>query len=167
MNNRAPVDWRSRYPDHHEGVPGRQLDDDLLSLDERAAAHRVATMALCRHLQRATLVGNPAPIVRRMWDRLTRPEVGDLVVETTLGLQFTREHTRAMGYLLAAREEWYESAAEWAIFEAEYPEDAYEDNRATDDAWYIQYGPNPGDVCRWTNCEFMTVPIDPRMFDER
>jgi hypothetical protein len=33
------------------------------------------------HLYRATLVGDPAPVVRRMLDWMRRPQPGDLVME--------------------------------------------------------------------------------------
>jgi hypothetical protein len=34
-----------------------------------------------------------------------------------------------------------------------------------DHAWYVQYGNDPGDVCRWVNCDFLAIPTDPREFD--
>jgi hypothetical protein len=34
-------------------------------------------------LQEACLVGNPAPVVEEMWQRMKEPQVGDVVLETT------------------------------------------------------------------------------------
>lgn len=157
------------YPDHHEGIAGRQLDPDgLLSLDERALPCRLTLMAVAQHLRRACMVGQPAPIVARMEDRTRAVQLGDLVVEVTVGLSPRTDRDRrvkAFGYLVAHRDEWSDSEADWKAFAQEDPEWAFPDNRATDHAWYIQYGPDPADVCRWTNCQLMMVPVDLDMFD--
>jgi hypothetical protein len=148
------------YPDHHDGIVGRQLNNNLLGLDDRAQAHREAIRALAFHLQDATGVGNPAPVVARMGERLRSPVVGDLVVETSTRRRQTDLRIESMGYLLATREEWYDSEADWAALIEEYPEEDTDDNRSTDTAWYVQYGPDPRDVCRWVNCSFLVIPIE-------
>lgn len=160
------TDWTHRYPDHRESIAGQQLDPDGLLADERHVESFDLIMALCRHLMTAILVGHPAPIVAEMDARMRSPQVGDLVVEWTAlnhRLDFDRR-VKGFGYLLAIREEWFDSAAEWAAFEVDDPECATESNRATDTAWYVQYGPNPTDVCRWTNCQFVVVLADPDLF---
>lgn len=151
------------YPDHHEGITGRPLDPDgLLSLDMRAVPGREAVAALAKHLMTACMVGRPAPIVAAMGQRLRTPAPGDLVIERGRGMSRRSDldtRIKALGYLIEHRDEWYDSAADWRAFELEDPDNATEDNRSRDHAWYIQYGPDPADVCRWTNCDFLMVPI--------
>jgi len=66
-----------------------------------------------------------------------------------------------MGYFLAEREEWAQTDESWGSFKAGEVEAGYEvseEDRITDKASYIQYGPNPEDVCRWTNCRVWAIP---------
>lgn len=148
------------YKQPREGVKGIDRDDWLLSLDEAAVAHRDALRAVVYHLWSATLIGNPAPIVRHMYERISHPRVGDLVIETSGIFRFRDDletRTQALGILLEHRREWWHTDEEWA---RELAEEPYEDERPTEDAWYVQYGSSAEDVCRWTNCDFITVPID-------
>lgn len=151
----------------HENVTGvARTGDDLISLDERAIAHRNALIVMAHHLRDATMVGNPAPAVERVGNRLRTPLVGDLVVEVTAFYRHRRDPDTALkgfGYLVERRREWWTTDEEW---EREKAEDGGLDDsdRSTDEAWYIQYGPEPVDICRWTNCEFYVVPIDPDEF---
>jgi hypothetical protein len=170
------------YPQPREGITGTPRDsDDLLSLDEKAVPRRflMAGMAAC--IRTACLVGSPAPVVARMWQRMKDPQPGDLVVETST-IYRNDEDTRikAFGILIAHRVEWDQTDEEWAgVIEEEraaheeflrgpysHPGDGPFDpsrcERLTDHAWYVQYGPQPADVCRWVNCEFMAIPSDPR-----
>lgn len=145
-------------PDHHAGIQGVDRADDLLSLEDSALAHRDALTTVAFHLHGAMLVGNPAPKVRGMWERVREPQIGDFVVEVTRG-HYSKDpdlRRKAFGVLLATREEYTTTDAQWAELIAEYPE---EDERLTDTAWYIQYGSAGRDVCRWTNCRFYMVPI--------
>lgn len=131
----------------HEDVPaacGRE--DYLLSLDPRAVAHRDALIAMARHLADVSLVGNPAPVAARMGERIRAPQRGDLVVETSALASSADADTRlrGLGVLLDHRDE---------------PLAAPIGATVVDHAWYVQYGPNPEDVCRWTNCEFIALPL--------
>lgn len=136
--------------------------DDLLSLDERAMPVREALVTMAAHLSRACMVGNPAPIVRDMGERIYRPQVGDLVVEvtTTFAHRRRRDDTwyRGFGFLVEHRREWAHIDEEWARLVAEDPYAYDADDRAMEEAWYVQYGPAPVDVCRWTNADFVVVP---------
>jgi hypothetical protein len=157
---------RSNLKQPREGITGVQRDDFLLSLDEKAVAHRDALIAMARHLQTASLVGNPAPVVQRIYERIKNPQPGDLVVESSTGVR-TRDldtRTKAFGILIEHRNEWWETDAEW---EAQKRAEGWDDDedRRVDHAWYIQYGNDPGDVCRWVNCDFLAIPIDPKAFD--
>jgi hypothetical protein len=173
--------YRGRtFPEPREGITGAvRTEDDLLSLEDAALPRRRMMIAIARHLREATTVGNPAPIVQRMSERMRDPQPGDLVVETSRTIWGRRGlEIEGFGILLAHREEWNETDEEWAaVIEQEraehekflrgpysVPGDADEpwepDERITDHAWYVQYGPAEGDVCRWVNCEFMAIPID-------
>lgn len=151
----------------HEDIIGiDRTGDDLLSLDMRAVAHRQALTAMARHLMDAVSVGNPAPVVRRMSERIRSPQVGDFVLEWMVGLSRRSDldtRIKAHGYLVEKRQEWWTTDEEW---EQRKAEEGWEDDeeRSTDVAWYVQYGPDPVDVCRWTNCSFIMVPIDPAEF---
>jgi hypothetical protein len=150
------------YPQPHEGITGTDRGDSwLLSLDWAAQPHRNALIAMARHLRTATMVGQPAPIVADMYERITHPQVGDLVVETSTGMhsQDPKISTPGLGYLLARRTEWAHIDAEWAQVA-----DEYGDERPTDLVWYVQYGPKPTDVFRWHNAGFLAVPIDVASF---
>ncbi len=167
------------WPQPHEGITGTGRPGWLLSLDDKAVPYRDAIIVLARHLQNTVLVGQPAPVVRRMGDRMRHPRVGDLVV-TNMALMTRDPDTRlkGLGILIhAGRKEWYETDTEWEAFCATERTAACEnhsgaeageiiayttgeDNRATDTAFYVQYGPDAGDVCRWVNEMCTMVPVD-------
>jgi len=126
----------------HEGVSGIDRAGGLLSLEDAAIPYRDALIAVTKHLRKAVLVGNPAPVVEELQQRMFHPEPGDLVVECTRGIYAKDDDTRlkALGIFLERRTE--------------------DDG----DVWYIQYGPSSADICRWVNSDFFTVPADPHMF---
>ncbi|MGW4406540.1 hypothetical protein ACWEJ6_21100 [Nonomuraea sp. NPDC004702] len=139
---------------------GTDREDDLLSLEGSAVMHREALIGVARLLYRTTLVGNPAPVVEDIDRRLSDPQPGDLVVETSV--MYSRDpdkRLRGLGILLEKRTEWYETDEEYAELVAEGSMDA-DEPRFTDTAWYIQFGPKAEDVCRWTNCAFIALPYE-------
>ena len=172
----------ANWPQPREGITGTLHEPPgVLSLEDDAVEVRRALMGVTRCLMRATLVGDPAPVVARMHERMRDPQPGDLVMETSSTYRLHAEDFyRAFGILLAHRTEWWTTDAEWEKTVAEdraaheeflngpysIPGDRDEPwepvERTTDHAWYVQYGPKPEDVCRWVNCEFVTVPADPR-----
>ncbi len=155
----------------HEDIVGIDRDDWLLSLDLRAVAHRDALRAMAHHLHVACLVGNPAPNVQRMYERISRPQIDDLVVESSSFYRrrslddaaWLDHRTKAFGILLEHRREWWQIDEDWQREITEDP-DLAGDGRMTDHAWYIQYGQAAVDVCRWTNCDFIMVPMDSNEF---
>ena len=153
---------REVLPQPWEGVTGTARDcDDLLSLEEEAMPRRRRMVMMALLLRKATLVGNPAPIVRKMFERMDAPQPGDLVIETTSARRPDSEH-RGFGILLAHRREWCLNDSEWADYLATNPEGGSE--RVADESWYVQYGPGERDIVRWGNCEFMAIPDDPSAF---
>lgn len=161
----GPNDHRPRtWPQPNNGVVGVDRSDDLLlSLDEQVALQREHLATVTSHLFDACLVGNPAPRVQAMYLRLTHPQLGDYIIETSW-----RRHQpdwwRAFGVLTAVRIEWESTDTEWDTHKAIDGVGLADSDRRTDTAWYIQYGPDPTDLCRWTNCTFHVVPVSARQF---
>lgn len=154
----------SEWPQPHEGVTGTERDEPFLSLDESVVSIRDTLRGLAQHLQTATLVGNPAPVVARMSERIRSPRPGDLVVEvSTLYGPFGDRVIKGIGILLVERREWWETDDEWRA-QIERGEVYPDEERSTDHAWYIQYGPHAADVCRWTNCSFIVLPMPDERF---
>lgn len=153
------------WPQPWEGVTGiAREDDDLLSLEDAAMPRRQMMTGLARCLCKAVLVGDPAPVVRRMGDRMRAPQPGDLVFEQTMTRRGD-DWYRGFGILLLRRREWASTDEDFAREMAGEPEDLRgDDNRCTDDAWYIQYGPGERDICRWVNADFTMIPADDREF---
>jgi hypothetical protein len=144
-----------------EGVVGTDRDDWLLELDTRAVTHRDALGAMAYHLRSASLVGNPAPITKQVWDRISHPRVGDLVVET--GVMFSRDlddRLKGFGILLAHRDEYMHTDLQWEAVCSQWEGEP----RPTMEAWYIQYGNAAVDICRWSNCDFLAIPTELREF---
>lgn len=137
-----------------EGIDGTSRTTSLLSLEDDATEHREALMRMAQHLRLSCVVGNPAPRVSQLWERVSHPQPGDLVVEVSRAV-WRLDH-QGLGILLAHRDEWTERDEEWAGSDAA---SFGEDNRVHQDYWYIQYGNDHRDIARWENCEFMAVPI--------
>lgn len=167
------------YLQPHEGVIGKK-NPVLLNVSDEALAMRDIIIGLGHHLRSATLVGNPAPRVQRMYARITNPQPGDFVVEETRGLITRDQELRAKssGILLLHRDEWWQTDEEFEKdlrenieAEAQYGGTTEEDieqmraDRAVDHAWYVQYGPRPADICRWTNCSFIAIPMPDEEFN--
>lgn len=164
----------------HEGITGTSRDDtgDLLSLDGAAVPRRRVMIALMRQIRDAVCVGHPAPRVEAAYLRMSKPEPGDLVVAMSVlsGRRDDEATVQGMGILIVSRVEWEETDAEFAAYcareqavrdtwNAEHPghpdTTPVVDERLTDRAWYVQYGPAPGDVCRWVNDDFYAMPGGP------
>ena len=169
----------------HEGIRGVERDEAFLSLDPSMIDVRETVRIVAQHLYSATLVGHPAPMVRRIYDWMKHPRPGDLVVEeSTAYYPIERKRNRfpdnwpfeRLGYLITVREEWAETDEEWETWKERTrqanidanidPEFGLDEPRSIEPAaWYIQYGPFPAAVCRWVNCSFIAVPADIRQFD--
>jgi hypothetical protein len=154
------------FPQSREGITGTLRDqDDLLSLEESALAVRRLIAGVAGVLMKTTLVGQPAPIVARIYERMRGPQPGDLVLETSTMYRQSEDWYKGCGILLEHRIEWWETDDQFRQYCLENDENPATAERLTDHAWYIQYGPQPDDVCRWVNCDFVTIPTDPRGWD--
>lgn len=140
---------RDRHP--HVGVRGDARDAD----DFPAGVYKAEVGRLASLLWTMTLVGNPSPAVREQHSRMRSPRTGDRVVvlDATYGAQPERL-AKAVGYLVGRRDEWTETDEEW---EASIADEFDDQERFAEPAWYVQYGPNAGDVCRWTNCNVVSI----------
>lgn len=148
------------YPEHHEGVRGIARNEPWLSLEEDSWPIQEAIIALTRKVMSCCTVGNPAPSVTEVWQKMKNPQVGDFVVEPWVYKRASLDKKmKSLGYLVAKRTEWAETEEEFQKYILEDPD--YAEDRSTDIGWYIQYGPNPEDVCRWTNCDIYAVPFSP------
>jgi hypothetical protein len=99
------------------------------------------TMIMLGLCLRTTTVGHPAPMVKRIAGRMADPRPGDLVFEWSTARRADSE-LYGLGVLIAHRREWAETDAEWAAQMAALPPDLRDDDdRGTDVAWYVQYGP--------------------------
>lgn len=114
----------------------RPFDVALLQLDDTTLAWRRYLAITANHLLRLALVGNPAPIAKRMAKRLRSPEIGDFVYESSTLWRDEDSNHKGIGLL-----EKVES----------HPERTY----------HIRYGPEPDDVCKWTNAAVLVIPLDP------
>lgn len=94
-------------------------------------------------LNRATLVGNPAPVVVEIRSTLDNPALGAWVVEVTTGIY--RKDPKAVGRLILVRREPIDG-----------PWDDPAEPRPLDTFWYIETP--EGECVRWCNCTFITVP---------
>jgi hypothetical protein len=164
------------WPQPYEGITGTdRCDDGLLGLSDTALTVRARFISLTRMLRSAVLVGDPAPVAQRIWQRMGEPRPGDLVVETSTIARNAGDFYKGFGFLIGHRTEWWHTDEQWQarliqaqadheVFLASVyarpgdPPEPPEAERPTDDAWYVQYGPSATDVCRWVNCDFITIP---------
>jgi len=145
-------DGRS-YLQPHEGVnPEQRKKDPILS----SPANSILIGRLAQELKKTRLMAGrefyPA------YERMIKPEIGDLVVITD---QIRRKNQpdaemhKAVGYLVARREEWWSKDASWEQSKLNDPFLTDEMRMVEPDAIYIQYGYHH--VCRWVNCEVIRV----------
>lgn len=119
------------YPQPHAGIDGTPRTDPLLSLDD-GDIERVRRAVVDRVSSMS------------FWGRCAPPRPGEFAVEETVLLGWAGGNWyQGFGILLARRRE--------------RPCDA---DPRTEEAWYIQYGPRPDDVCRWANSSFAAIPAE-------
>jgi glycine cleavage system aminomethyltransferase T len=158
-----------KLPQPHESVQGiDRTRDDLLSLEGPALRRRVVMMDLAHALWKAALNGAHTESGRALYERMTNPRMGDLVVETT-GMRHpgradrdgSKSALHSFGIMLGERTEWACTDERWR----EYVEEAHEQgeelpdsSRVSTEAVYVQYGPKADDICRWVNASIIALP---------
>lgn len=152
------LEFNSLQP--YENVIGNDRpQDDLLEMNDRALLRRSLMLNLASAFLDSVVPGSSAMGNQELYSRMSTPRIGDLVMENTTAQNREADlKTRAMafGILLDHRREWAHTDAQWVQYCTENPDTEPED-RPSCAAWYIQYGPNAKDVCRWHNCAFWTV----------
>ena len=147
----------------HEGIQGiDRTRDDLLSITEGAMRRRVIILNIACELWKSALHGAHLPGGRALYERMSRPGLGDLVIETVGASHPTSRdadgEARAVtcfGILLGRRTEWACTDEKWQEYKGEAEAGdcpMTDDSRVTAEAAYVQYGPKAEDVCRWVNC---------------
>lgn len=161
------------YLQPHEGVQGMELGEGhLLALDEASIRRRIEVINRVKERWDDILYGQVADR-DAAFKRMYNPRVGDMVMELTTSFRSDREsQVQGFGILLVyKRREWACTDEEWALHVAREKEEheklglsfdagAYGRNRFPDTVSYLQYGPDPGDICRWSNCTFIAVTAD-------
>lgn len=156
------------YKQPFEGIIAADLPSaSILALDDVSLAHRRNLLILAQGFKNAVSVGNPAPVVKKLQDRMYRPSPGDWVMEmgTRHAIDRGNEGFRGTGILLEVRREWMDSDEEWNELLASGEYNLVDDERPHQKVWYIQYGPRGGvaptaDICRWTNADFFAIPVE-------
>jgi hypothetical protein len=124
-----------------QGIP---RNDVWLSLEDDAWPTREMLVKHLSDVYRIALMAAHAPAGKNYFDRMNSPQSGDLVFEYMM-----RDPNHGIGYLVEKRRELV-----WPDAEDE------RDREITEEVWYVQYGQNPEDVCRWENCGFVAWGFD-------
>ena len=141
----------------YEGVTGRarSAEDPLLT-----PAGSDLVLQLVKPLYRASL--SATPNCQELHSQLTNAVRVGQPVAVHDAMYFRRDQDarwKAVGYLLQEREEWATTDSQWQVDLRNG--DADPDERGVErDAWYLQYGPAAEDVCRWTNCQVLALPLE-------
>lgn len=138
-------------------VEPTQAQADLLAVDDQSLAYRDTLMQVTSHLVGAAL---RTPYHSGYYEKVSKPQVGDLVMEYTTGWWSQSLRTRAwsFGVLAAARDEWWYTAEEWAAVVA--AGEARGQPRPHGQTFYIRWGRQPEDIQRWVNSQVILVPMN-------
>lgn len=157
----------TKVPEPH-GITGiDRSDDPLMRLDEASLHMRARFITMMKVALLGTL-GGTTPGAQALFQRMNNPCPADLVVESTRAL-YQAEHDplagpviEGFGYLITARPEWATTRAEWEQLVADGV--CSPDERLAEMFHFIQYGPAPEDVARWSNCLLVSAITDMREF---
>lgn len=149
------------YPAPWQDVPaGTDRSEPWLALTPEAGECRLWLRVLGEATYHNALTAarpSAAPALNTFWTRMSSPRAGDLVMEvSTPGILPMRRDSllKGFGFLVCEREEYVDTDDEWAKCADEYGDQ----ERPHDRIWYVQYGPEAADVCRWENCRFVALP---------
>jgi hypothetical protein len=162
-----------QYPQPHEGVRGLDLaPGHPLSLDEASVDRRLEMLERVRQRWN-DILHDRIPDRDHLFDVMYDPHPGDMVLELTTSFRTDRDsRVLASGILLVhERKEWASTDEEWAQTVAQekasheedgysFDEEQFAKDRFATSASYVQYGPSPTYVCRWSNCKFIVIPMD-------
>lgn len=109
---------------------------------------------------KAQLIGTSVPVVKRRYELIDNPGVGDLVMEISSIWQREQDRIR-IGYLLRTARERYPTPA--GMTDEEYRAEYEGEDLPTEPVTYIRLLVD-GTECRWTNCRFIRVVDEPGVF---
>jgi hypothetical protein len=110
-----------------------------------------------------TLVGNQAPRTKAYYERAGKPEIGDLVVESSsLLLRLSRgsaDMTQHVGILV-------DHKVETLTYTPQEPEE--EPETYQEEAWYVRslLAEDDAEPGRWVNATFVAIPRTPQEYAE-
>lgn len=111
----------------------------------------IAIAELIHTLWSAVCVGNQAPIVKDLFERMDAPIPGDWVMEMSTYHRGARHELTGLGRLIKVVREARTDLPEWDVTrDGPYPER---------DVWYIQQA-TTGKLVTWENCMFKASPCD-------
>lgn len=153
------------------GITPLPADGFPLVLDDSNLPLRMMIRVLAREMNSA-LTGVNSPHQEEIYRRMQEARPGDLVIERSTAYRHTLDATLGgFGVLLAKRHEWETTDEEYTQRCAGYdldnirlgiapnsPEE-HAENRMTDTAWYVQYGPTQKNIYRWVNAECIALPF--------
>lgn len=144
-------------PEPREGVTGIDRTGDPLVTSDAA---KPLIARLTRQLWSACLSHGPRDSVYYdQYQRMVNPVRGDQVVVYDAVIGPDPDRIRwGVGYLVLSRREWWDTHEDWEQMKVEDPDLTEEDRRIEREVWYVQYGPSPGQVCRWVNCKVIAIP---------
>lgn len=155
----------SDYPAHHDlsmhEIPDRTGDPLLCS--DLAVVEMIAYVAYNAWRQMGS-THNAAPCAQALSHRIMHPQAGDPVyVPDSFRRSASADHRRkGIGYFVVERMEWYQTDEEWAEEVADWGDSP----RPTDQVFYVQHGPDPGDICRWEDASCHTIPYGEQMMSD-
>lgn len=144
------------------------MSEQASPLDQTGMLRQLAILGYS--IYTTTMVGDPAPFVRRLAERMRAPRPGDLVLETSTVFRLDRGDwdSAALGYFLreadepaCTREEWDAEQAEEAAWCAEHhPGEPFEPEPYEPRIERVQYLQrlDDGGEFRWHNAEFIALP---------
>jgi hypothetical protein len=131
--------------------------DPLVSLDPALARLREAIAETQHAYWRLTGLLS-APIGAKWSKRRCEPRTGDLVyVVDALRHPDPDTRQKGFGYLVVAREEEMYDDETWERIKNQFRDDG---PPPREPIFYVQYGPDPEDVCRWSNASCFAVATE-------
>ena len=135
--------------DRSQESPAAALESELVGVRDAGTLRLIEVLAYQNY--RSTLVGNPAPVVKQLGDRMRDVRVGDLALEVTTIYHPDRLGER-LGRLVRIAEEPVFTPEQWA--------DGGGENEPipTHTVWYLRLP--DGREYGWYNASFIAVPTD-------
>lgn len=162
------------YPAHHDlgmhDIPDRS--GDPLLVGDPGTVGMLVRVAYNAWRQMGS-THNAAPCAQALSDRIMHPQPGDPVYVPDSFRLDEDGRRKGVGYLIVERTEWWHSDEDWLNRADDEGTTAFQawtygeplvwnplthPKRPKEDVFYVQYGPNPADICRWGNASCNAIP---------